>query len=128
MHDKFTSNLALLPVSTGRCPLENVRLFPLVFFISCAKRVLQILLQLLHHARRGNAVLVEQLAQPQPGSSPLHFDRPYAASTWQQFDVLMRRWLQSYWRHPLYNATRFAYCVLLGVILGTVYLWKGGKR
>jgi hypothetical protein len=77
---------------------------------------------------RRNAQLVEQLAQPQPGSTPLHFDRPYAATTWQQFDVLMRRWLQSYWRHPLYNATRFAYCVLLGIILGTVYLWKGSKR
>jgi hypothetical protein len=71
---------------------------------------------------------VEQLAQPQPGSSPLHFDRPYAASSWQQFDVLMRRWLQSYWRNPLYNATRFAFCILLGVVLGTVYLWKGSKR
>ncbi|KAF6261001.1 ATP-binding cassette transporter [Scenedesmus sp. NREL 46B-D3] len=75
-----------------------------------------------------NAQLVEQLALPQPGSTPLHFDRPYAASTWQQFDVLMRRWLQSYWRNPLYNATRFAFCMLLGVVLGTVYLWKGSKR
>jgi hypothetical protein len=71
---------------------------------------------------------VEQLAQPQPGSSPLHFDRPYTAFSWQQFDVLMRRWLQSYWRNPLYNATRFAFCILLGVVLGTVYLWKGSKR
>lgn len=57
---------------------------------------------------------MEQLSQPPPGSAPLHFDRPYAASTWQQFSVLMRRWLTSYWRNPGYNATRIVFCVVRG--------------
>uniref|UniRef100_A0A383WGZ5 ABC transporter domain-containing protein n=1 Tax=Tetradesmus obliquus TaxID=3088 RepID=A0A383WGZ5_TETOB len=78
--------------------------------------------------RRRNEALVEQLSQPPPGSAPLHFDRPYAASTWQQFSVLMRRWLTSYWRNPGYNATRIVFCVVLAVLLGTIYLWMGQRR
>jgi len=46
---------------------------------------------------RSNDVLVEQLSQPPPESQPLHFDRPYAASSWQQFTVLSHRWFTSYW-------------------------------
>jgi hypothetical protein len=42
-------------------------------------------------------VLVEELAQPPAGRKPLHFDRPYAAGSWQQFRVLARRWFVSYW-------------------------------
>ncbi|KAF6262509.1 ATP-binding cassette transporter [Scenedesmus sp. NREL 46B-D3] len=78
--------------------------------------------------RLRNEELVQQLSQPPPGSKPLHFDRPYAASTWQQFSVLMRRWLTSYWRNPGYNATRLVFCVVLAVLLGTIYLWMGMRR
>ena len=46
---------------------------------------------------RSNDVLVEELSHPVPGSKPLHFDRPYAASSWQQFLVLSKRWQLSYW-------------------------------
>lgn len=77
---------------------------------------------------RRNAELVEELAQPPPGSKPLHFSHPFASSGWTQFSVLMSRWLKSYWRNPAYNATRFAFCVVLGVLLGTIYLWLGSKR
>jgi hypothetical protein len=63
---------------------------------------------------RRNEALVEGLSKPPPGSQPLHFDWPYAASTWQQFSVLMRRWLTSYWRNPGYNATRIVFCVVRG--------------
>jgi hypothetical protein len=64
------------------------------------------------HACRRNEALVQELSQPSAGSQPLHFERPYAASTWQQFSVLMRRWLTSYWRNPGYNATRLVFCVV----------------
>jgi hypothetical protein len=73
-------------------------------------------------------VLVEQLSHPPEGSKPLHFDRPYAASSWQQFLVLSKRWHVSYWRNPSYNASRIVYCVVLAVLLGTNYLWKGQAR
>jgi hypothetical protein len=63
---------------------------------------------------RRNEALVEQLSHPPPGSQPLHFARPYAASTRQQFAVLMKRWLSSYWRNPGYNATRMVFCVVRG--------------
>ncbi|KAF6262511.1 ATP-binding cassette transporter [Scenedesmus sp. NREL 46B-D3] len=78
--------------------------------------------------RLRNEALVQQLSQPPPGSKPLHFDRPYAASTRQQFNVLMRRWFTSYWRDPGYNATRLVFCVVLAVLLGTIYLWMGMRR
>lgn len=77
---------------------------------------------------RRNDLLVSELSVPTPGSQPLKFDRPFAASTLEQFKVLMTRWLRSYWRHPGYNATRFAFCVVLAVLLGTIYLWMGQKR
>jgi hypothetical protein len=31
-------------------------------------------------------------------------------------------------RNPTYNAGRIVYCVVLGVLLGTIYLWKGQNR
>jgi hypothetical protein len=31
-------------------------------------------------------------------------------------------------RNPSYNASRIVYCVVLSVLLGTVYLWKGQAR
>jgi hypothetical protein len=31
-------------------------------------------------------------------------------------------------RNPSYNASRIVYCVVLSVLLGTVYLWKGQSR
>jgi hypothetical protein len=46
---------------------------------------------------RLNDALVEELSHPAAGSQPLHFDRPYAASSWQQFLVLSKRWQRSYW-------------------------------
>jgi hypothetical protein len=31
-------------------------------------------------------------------------------------------------RNPSYNASRIVYCVVLAVLLGTIYLWKGQAR
>jgi hypothetical protein len=31
-------------------------------------------------------------------------------------------------RNPTYNASRIVYCVVLAVLLGTIYLWKGQAR
>eukprot|EP00878_Enallax_costatus_P031156 GHUV01034043.1.p1 GENE.GHUV01034043.1~~GHUV01034043.1.p1 ORF type:complete len:125 (-),score=32.61 GHUV01034043.1:418-792(-) len=77
---------------------------------------------------RRNDLLVSELSIPAAGSQPLKFERPFAASTREQFKVLMARWLRSYWRHPGYNATRFAFCTVLAVLLGTIYLWFGQRR
>lgn len=46
---------------------------------------------------RSNDKLVEKLARAEPDSKPLYFNRPYAASSWQQFTVLAWRWFVSYW-------------------------------
>ena len=71
---------------------------------------------------------VSSLSVQPPGSQPLKFDRHYAANRWQQFQVLMGRWFRSYWRDPGYNAVRIVYCVVLAVLLGTIYLRLGQKR
>jgi hypothetical protein len=71
---------------------------------------------------------VQELFVPPPGAVPISFDRRFAASIWQQFAVLMRRWLTAYWRNPSYNAGRLFYAIVLACLLGTIYLGKGQKR
>lgn len=71
---------------------------------------------------RRNDAMVDELSHPLPGSQQLHFARPFAASSWQQFQVLMWRWLVSYWRNPGYNATRIAFCVVR-VRGGSKHVW-----
>lgn len=75
-----------------------------------------------------NDVLVEELSVPKPGIEPLFFDREYAADMWTQFKMLMYRCFVSYWRNPQYNAVKFVFCTVLGVLLGTIYLNLGQER
>ncbi len=45
-----------------------------------------------------------------------------------QFKTLSYRAFVSYWRNPEYNAVRFAFCIMLGLFLGTIYLFLGERR
>lgn len=45
----------------------------------------------------------------------------------QRYDAVLVLWCQCR-RNPTYNAGRLVYCVVLGVLLGTIYLWKGQAR
>eukprot|EP00877_Chromochloris_zofingiensis_P000595 jgi/Chrzof1/10536/Cz05g02120.t1 len=47
---------------------------------------------------------------------------------WTQFKMLMYRCFVSYWRNPQYNAVKFVFCTVLGVLLGTIYLNLGQER
>lgn len=42
--------------------------------------------------------------------------------------MLLRRFAASYWRNPTYNGVRYTFCVILGLLLGSIYWDMGTKR
>ncbi|EEE65874.1 hypothetical protein OsJ_21675 [Oryza sativa Japonica Group] len=74
-----------------------------------------------------NKVLVNQLSQPEPGTSDLHFPTKYSQSTIGQFRAcLWKQWL-TYWRSPDYNLVRFSFTLFTALLLGTIF-WKIGTK
>ncbi|GJM98188.1 hypothetical protein PR202_ga15175 [Eleusine coracana subsp. coracana] len=66
-----------------------------------------------------NKVLVNQLSQPEPGTSDLYFPTKYSQSTIGQFKAcLWKQWL-TYWRSPDYNLGRDANT--LRMVIGAMY-------
>ena len=72
--------------------------------------------------------LVDRLSQPEPGSQPLAFESEHAQSLFGQYCVLLRKGTVSYWRNPGYNAVRFTFTVLYGVLMGAAFWALGSNR
>jgi hypothetical protein len=71
-----------------------------------------------------NEDLVKELSVPsgaEPTTLPDQFAQPFSA----QFMALMNRCLLDYWRNPGYNAVRIVFCVVLGLLLGSIYYQAG---
>ncbi|KAL6876398.1 hypothetical protein ACP4OV_012970 [Aristida adscensionis] len=74
-----------------------------------------------------NKVTVNQLSQPQPGTSDLHFPTKYSQSTIGQFKAcLWKHWL-TYWRSPDYNLVRFSFTLFTALLLGSIF-WRIGTN
>lgn len=74
-----------------------------------------------------NKVLVNQLSQPEPGTSDLHFPTEYSQSIIGQFKAcLWKHWL-TYWRSPDYNLVRFSFTLFTALLLGSIF-WKIGTK
>lgn len=74
-----------------------------------------------------NKVLVNQLSQPEPGTSDLYFPTEYSQSTVGQFKAcLWKQWL-TYWRSPDYNLVRFSFTLLVALLLGSIF-WRIGTN
>ncbi|VAI77417.1 unnamed protein product [Triticum turgidum subsp. durum] len=74
-----------------------------------------------------NKSLVNQLSQPEPGTSDLYFPTEYSQSIIGQFKVcLWKHWL-TYWRSPDYNLVRFFFTLFTALLLGSIF-WKIGTN
>ena len=72
--------------------------------------------------------LVDRLSQPEPGSQQLLFESEHAQSLIGQYCVLLRKGTVSYWRNPGYNAVRFTFTVVYGVLMGAAFWGLGSNR
>jgi len=76
---------------------------------------------------RQNKVVVNQLSQPEPGTSDLYFPTEYSQSTIGQFKAcLWKQWL-TYWRSPDYNLVRFTFTLFVALLLGSIF-WRIGTN
>ncbi|CAN6201350.1 unnamed protein product [Urochloa humidicola] len=74
-----------------------------------------------------NKVLVNQLSQPEPGTSDLYFATQYSQSMIGQFKAcLWKQWL-TYWRSPDYNLVRFSFTLFVALLLGSIF-WRIGTK
>ncbi|CAN4114358.1 unnamed protein product [Withania somnifera] len=76
---------------------------------------------------RRNQELIKELSIPAPGSQDLHFPTEYSQPFSEQCKACFWKQHLSYWRHPQYNAIRFAMTTMIGVIFGIIFWNKGNQ-
>ncbi|KAG2598988.1 hypothetical protein PVAP13_5KG412300 [Panicum virgatum] len=74
-----------------------------------------------------NKALIQELSEPQAGSSDLHFSDRYSQSFFMQCLACLWKQNLSYWRNPAYNAVRLFFTTIIALIFGTVFWDLGGK-
>ncbi|RLN25606.1 ABC transporter G family member 35-like [Panicum miliaceum] len=74
-----------------------------------------------------NKTLIQELSEPQAGSSDLHFSNRYSQSFSMQCLACLWKQNLSYWRNPAYNAVRLFFTTIIALIFGTVFWDLGGK-
>lgn len=79
------------------------------------------------HKSRANRKLIEECKQPPEGSQPIHFDSQFAVGYMRQFQLLLKRNGDEYWRMPEYNTVRILFTIVFGLTLGSIY-WRIGKQ
>ncbi|KAM7463815.1 hypothetical protein LguiA_031936 [Lonicera macranthoides] len=76
---------------------------------------------------RRNLELIKELSTPAPESQDLYFPTKYAQSFFTQCKACFWKQHLSYWRHPQYNAIRFAMTTVIGLLFGVIFWDKGQK-
>ncbi|XP_061340292.1 ABC transporter G family member 39-like isoform X2 [Gastrolobium bilobum] len=76
---------------------------------------------------RRNQELIKEHTTPAPGSKDLSFPTKYSQSFYVQLKACFWRQHWSYWRNPQYNAVRFFFTLIIGVMFGLIYLNKAIK-
>ncbi|XP_059307691.1 pleiotropic drug resistance protein 2-like isoform X1 [Lycium ferocissimum] len=76
---------------------------------------------------RRNQELIKELSIPAPGSQDLHFPTEFSQPFFEQCKACFWKQHLSYWRHPQYNAIRFAMTTMIGVIFGIIFWNKGNQ-
>lgn len=74
-----------------------------------------------------NEALIERLNVPAKDAEPLKFTQRYPQSMPTQFKMVLWKFNQSYWRNPAYNATRFIFACVMGLLMGSI-LWMVGNN
>ncbi|CAN4126457.1 unnamed protein product [Withania somnifera] len=76
---------------------------------------------------RRNQELIKELSIPAPRSQDLHFPTEYSQPFFEQCKACFWKQHLSYWRHPQYNAIRFAMTTMVGIIFG-ISFWNKGNQ
>eukprot|EP00884_Botryococcus_braunii_P014151 jgi/Botrbrau1/22737/Bobra.0132s0074.2 len=77
---------------------------------------------------RKNESTITALDRPREGAQPLHFDTVFARNTFAQFWAVLQKNFIIYWRSPQYNAVRFFFTCIFGLVIGSIYWRLGNKR
>ncbi|XP_049379164.1 pleiotropic drug resistance protein 2-like isoform X2 [Solanum stenotomum] len=76
---------------------------------------------------RRNQELIKELSIPAPGFKDLHFPTEFSQPFFEQCKACFWKQHLSYWRHPQYNAFRFAMTTMIGVMFGIIFWNKGNQ-
>ncbi|KAL2345195.1 hypothetical protein Fmac_006480 [Flemingia macrophylla] len=74
-----------------------------------------------------NQELIKELSSPAPGSSDLSFPSKYSQSFFVQLKACFWKQYWSYWRNPPYNAVRYFFTIVIGLLFGVIF-WQKGKH
>ncbi|GAQ78767.1 pleiotropic drug resistance protein [Klebsormidium nitens] len=77
---------------------------------------------------KSQEALIKELSVPAPGTQPLAFAAQYSQSMPTQFLAVLWKFNITYWRTPEYNAVRFFFCIMVGIIFGTIFWDLGLQR
>ncbi|CAJ1886898.1 unnamed protein product [Sphenostylis stenocarpa] len=76
---------------------------------------------------RRNQELIKELSSPPRGSNDLHFPTKYSQSFFVQCKACFWKQYWSYWRNPPYNAVRFFFSIVVGIVYGIIF-WNKAKH
>ncbi|RZC64005.1 hypothetical protein C5167_025792 [Papaver somniferum] len=76
---------------------------------------------------RRNKQLIKDLSVPPPGTNDLFFPTQYSRSFFSQCSACLWKQYWSYWRNPQYNAVRFFFTTVIGLMFGTIFWGLGTK-
>ncbi|MCL7037884.1 hypothetical protein MKW94_014202 [Papaver nudicaule] len=76
---------------------------------------------------RRNKQLIKDLSIPPPGTKDLYFPTQYSRSFFSQCSACLWKQYWSYWRNPQYNAVRFFFTTIIGLMFGTIF-WDLGTK
>nr|KYP71088.1 ABC transporter G family member 39 [Cajanus cajan] len=74
-----------------------------------------------------NQELIKELSTPPVGSNDLSFPSKYSQSFFVQLKACFWKQYWSYWRNPPYNAVRYFFTIVLGILFGLIF-WKKAKN
>lgn len=77
---------------------------------------------------RLNEQLIEALKVPPEGQEELHFESEFSTSAWTQFYACLWKRNRMYWRSPDYNVVRYFFCLVIALLVGSVFWDLGTKR
>ncbi|KAI3986335.1 hypothetical protein MKX01_002180 [Papaver californicum] len=76
---------------------------------------------------RRNKQIIKDLSVPPPGTEDLYFPTKYSRSFFSQCSACLWKQYWSYWRNPQYNAVRFFFTTIIGLMFGTIFWGLGTK-
>ncbi|XP_041002182.1 pleiotropic drug resistance protein 1-like [Juglans microcarpa x Juglans regia] len=77
---------------------------------------------------RRTKVLIQEMSEPAPGSTDLHFSTKFSQPFFTQCVACLWKQRWSYWRNPQYTAIRFLSTAVVALMFGTMFWDLGSKK